>query len=207
MLKHRFYGASHDGTPTEKSNVTVTITTAPTIESIEVENEIIPSTKGQLIMDIDKTDRTIFFKDGVRKIDFVLVIEDVKKKSQPSEVTESTNLFDGDEDATSKLRKQQRIEVWRQRFMGRIISQGLEVEEEVCDQQENILRFIKLHGPWKLLCQYAEELNIEVPLQEIPQSEEACANGSEAYLAKLCLPNIMQQQVPNQPKKYYTTPI
>ena len=161
-----------------------------------------------LIMDIDKTDPTTLFKDGVRKIDFVLVIEEVKQQTNTREVSETTSLCDDDdEEAIKNLRKQQKIDVWRQRFMGRIISQGLEFEEEICDQEENILRFIKLHGPWKLLCQYAEDLNIEVPLQEIPKTEESqFENGTEAYLANCCFPNIMYQEVPNKPKRYYTTP-
>jgi len=213
MLKHRFYGGSTDETPSANSkvaNVTFDSKIPSEQESIDAENDAISTNKSQLklIMDIDKTDPTTLFKDGVRKIDFVLVIEEVKQQTKTREVSETTSLCDDDdEEAIKNLRKQQKIDVWRQRFMGRIISQGLEFEEEICDQEENILRFIKLHGPWKLLCQYAEDLNIEVPLQEIPKTEESqFENGTEAYLANCCFPNIMYQEVPNKPKRYYTTP-
>ena len=211
MLKHRFYGDSSVSPSKDngkENNVTFKSTISPRDESIEGDNEIIESEKGHLIMDMDKRDPTTYFKDGVRRIDFVLVIESVKKKSQGSEATESTRLCDeNDEEDTKNMKKMQRIDLWRQRFMGRIISQGLEIEEEICDQEENTLRFIKLHGPWKLLCEYAEDLNIEVPLQEIPEEEATTfENGSAWFLAKFRLPNIMQQQVPNTPKQYYTTP-
>ena len=214
MLKHKFYGASsnskQDSTVQDKP-VAIKITSPPNIESIEPENEVASYSSAKLRMDRlmdEKLDPTTMFRDGVRKIDYVLVIEDVKKKSQSNEeASETTTLVTDDDEETGRLRKKQRIDVWRQRFMGRILSQGIEVEEEVCEQEGSSLRFIKLHGPWKLLCKYAEDLNIEVPLQEIPDNEEEeFENSSEYYFSKLCIRNIMKQHVPNKPKQFYTSP-
>ena len=37
--------------------------------------------------------------------------------------------------------------------------------QEVIHRSKNTLHFIKLHGPWQLLCRYAEELNLRAPIQ------------------------------------------
>lgn len=37
--------------------------------------------------------------------------------------------------------------------------------QEVLERSKTILRFIKLHAPWELLCRYAEELNLRAPIQ------------------------------------------
>jgi hypothetical protein len=37
--------------------------------------------------------------------------------------------------------------------------------QEVLHRPKNTLHFIRLHGPWPLLCRYAEELNLRAPIQ------------------------------------------
>ena len=65
------------------------------------------------------------------------------------------------------------------------------------------LYFIKLHATWSVLCHYAEELNMRAPLQARPNPSK---HWSSIALAFLKLPNIMQQEVPNEPMDYYTCP-
>ena len=119
MLKHKFYGgASSDSKPDsakQDKNVTIKITSPPDIESIEpTENRFDSYNKGRLIMDNDKQDPTVMFKDGVRKVDYVLVIEDVKKtpRSQAEE-TETTTLIADQDEEINRLRKKTRLDVWR----------------------------------------------------------------------------------------------
>ena len=162
-------------------------------------------------METGKQDPSTFFKDGVRKIDFVLVVEKeiyIKKKSTKNEPTEYKSLIPEYEAGKFKLGKLQRIDYWREMFIDKITFKGLEVEEEIFNQEDKlkktILRLIKLHAPWSLLCQMAEDLNIEAPIREVLEHEETSENGSEKLFSALCLPNFLQQEIPNKPKKYYT---
>ena len=73
-------------------------------------------------------DPTTLFEDGIRQIDFVVVLETARIKLSPDDVTEATRLFDDDGE---------QLELWRKNyFMQGIISQGLEIEEEICNQEK-----------------------------------------------------------------------
>ena len=50
----------------------------------------------------------------------------------------------------------------------------LSLLQEVLHRSKNTLHFIRLHGPWPLLCRYAEELNLRAPIQ-VTQSDYFCA--------------------------------
>merc|ERR1712037_908466 len=63
------------------------------------------------------------------------------------------------------MKKKQKFSLWRQKYMGMLQAIGLEIEEEVLHRSKNTLHFIRLHGPWPLLCRYAEELNLRAPIQ------------------------------------------
>uniref|UniRef100_A0A8D3EEP1 Anoctamin n=1 Tax=Scophthalmus maximus TaxID=52904 RepID=A0A8D3EEP1_SCOMX len=52
-------------------------------------------------------------------------------------------------------------------------------------------------APWSVLCYYAEEINLRVPLQ-------VNTSSSSAMLSRLSLPNPMLQDVPNPPPCFYT---
>uniref|UniRef100_A0A8C1BTD0 Anoctamin n=1 Tax=Cyprinus carpio carpio TaxID=630221 RepID=A0A8C1BTD0_CYPCA len=56
-------------------------------------------------------------------------------------------------------------------------------------------------APWNVLCYYAEEISLRVPLQVVTTP---ISNWSEKILEKLHIPNIMAQDVPNLPPDYYT---
>ena len=222
MYKHKFYSKSAPTTANAGKTVT-TIKQRDTVSGTGCldSDDGLPKTgptRIELAMqnDMEKDDPSTLFNDGVRKIDFVLVIVDPlstnarhQESSRASSETErliSEDVENADE-VSKKLRKHQRMDLWRQRFMGRIVTQGLEVEEEVLHQEQNILRFIKIHAPWNILCRYAEDLNIQVPIQEVPKTEEGeLDNGSEMWISYFCCPNIMYQNVPNKPPKYYTAP-
>ena len=135
-------------------------------------------------------DPTTLFEDGIRQIDFVVVLETARIKLSPDDVTEATRLFDDDGE---------QLELWRKNFMQGLISQGLEIEEEICNQEKTSLHFIKIHGPWELLSGYAQDLNIEVPLKEMPKEETLAENVFDKYFLK----NL---KVPYTRKQYHTAP-
>ncbi|XP_076085009.1 anoctamin-7-like isoform X2 [Mytilus galloprovincialis] len=125
---------------------------------------------------------TCFFRDGERRIDFILVYEELlETKSSNSEVV--------------------KVGKWRQKFMKNLRKVGLEMEEENVQSQKKITTFIKLHAPWDVCCFYAEDLCMRAPLQAHPNPSN---NWSGKILKMLRIPNVMAEEVPNKPLDYYT---
>ncbi|GAA6233612.1 anoctamin-5-like isoform X1 [Lates japonicus] len=92
---------------------------------------------------------TVFFRDGVRRIDFVLSYVDDK---------------DGE-------KKQER----RREFEANLEKAGLELEtEDKSDSKDQKTYFLKIHAPWDVLATYADVLKIKVPFKEsdIPHSQD-----------------------------------
>ncbi|XP_052348457.1 anoctamin-6-like [Oncorhynchus keta] len=89
---------------------------------------------------------SLFFNDGVRRIDFVLVYEDEDMKEI-------------DKNRTFQKRKQ-----WREYFEASLMKMGMELEAARSVVDEKLL-FVKVHMPWDVLCTYAEVLHIKLPIQ------------------------------------------
>ncbi|KAK2920126.1 anoctamin-5b isoform X2 [Channa argus] len=93
---------------------------------------------------------TVFFRDGVRRIDFVLSYVDDK---------------DGE-------KKQER----RREFEANLEKAGLELEtEDKADSKDHKTYFLKIHAPWDALATYADVLKIKVPfkISDIPHTQES----------------------------------
>ncbi|XP_071382280.1 anoctamin-6 [Centroberyx affinis] len=114
----------------------------PTYETIEEGASV---AKVQQAEFNDKPD-SLFFNDGVRRIDFVLVYEDEDKKE-----FEKRHTFH---------RRKRR----REYFEASLMKMGMELEatRSVVDEK---LMFVKVHMPWDVLCTYAEVLHIKLPIQ------------------------------------------
>ncbi|NP_001428230.1 anoctamin-5 isoform l [Homo sapiens] len=86
---------------------------------------------------------SIFFRDGIRQIDFVLsYVDDVKK------------------DAELKAER-------RKEFETNLRKTGLELEiEDKRDSEDGRTYFVKIHAPWEVLVTYAEVLGIKMPIKE-----------------------------------------
>ncbi|XP_023593562.1 anoctamin-5 [Trichechus manatus latirostris] len=86
---------------------------------------------------------SIFFRDGVRQIDFVLsYVDDIKK--------------DGD----IKMERRREFEV-------NLRKTGLELEtEDKRDSEDGKTYFVKIHAPWEVLITYAEVLGMKMPIRE-----------------------------------------
>uniref|UniRef100_A0A8C7PI73 Anoctamin n=1 Tax=Oncorhynchus mykiss TaxID=8022 RepID=A0A8C7PI73_ONCMY len=82
---------------------------------------------------------SLFFNDGVRRIDFVLVYEDEDMKEI-------------DKNRTFQKRK------------ASLMKMGMELEAARSVVDEKLL-FVKVHMPWDVLCTYAEVLHIKLPIQ------------------------------------------
>uniref|UniRef100_A0AAQ4RCU6 Anoctamin n=1 Tax=Gasterosteus aculeatus aculeatus TaxID=481459 RepID=A0AAQ4RCU6_GASAC len=119
----------------------------PTYHSIKEGATI---TKALLVEFNDKPD-SLFFNDGVRRIDFILVYEDEDKKE-----FEKRHTF-------------QRHKRRREYFEASLMEMGMELEatKSVIDDK---LLFVKVHMPWDVQCTYAEVLHIKLPIQLNDQS-------------------------------------
>ncbi|XP_026049282.1 anoctamin-7 isoform X2 [Astatotilapia calliptera] len=90
---------------------------------------------------------------------------------------------------------------WREEFLKRLRHSGLLQEQKEVLQTKKRICFVLLSAPWSVLCYYAEEISLRVPLQVVTAP---IVNWSEQILSKLSLPNLMSQDVPNPPPDYYT---
>uniref|UniRef100_A0A8C9U444 Anoctamin n=1 Tax=Scleropages formosus TaxID=113540 RepID=A0A8C9U444_SCLFO len=120
---------------------------------------------------------SLFFNDGQRRIDFVLVYEDEDKKEFEKRYT-----F-------------QRRKVSAFYLMVR----GLELEASRSVLDDKVV-FVKVHMPWEVLCTYAEVLHIKLPIQPNDLSQ---SSSPFSWLTKLCEPSkdVIQPEV-----DYFTAP-
>ncbi|XP_014818448.1 PREDICTED: anoctamin-7 isoform X2 [Calidris pugnax] len=77
------------------------------------------------------------------------------------------------------------------------------MEKHVTHAEKKVVHYLLLSAPWRVLCYYAEELQLRVPLQVLPRQT---SNWSASVLQWLGIPNLMAQEVPNLPLDYYTCP-
>ncbi|XP_037259277.1 anoctamin-5 isoform X4 [Falco biarmicus] len=148
----------------------------PLCETISTSGSEVPSSS-----EIDKRHQSkdsIFFRDGVRRIDFVLsYVDDLNK------------------DWEKKLER-------RREFESNLQKAGLELEtEDKKESEDGKIYFVKIHAPWEVLITYAEVLNIKVPIKEndIPSMVE---NPLDCMLAPLRLPKEVMHPEPD----YFTAP-
>ncbi|KAJ7414966.1 Anoctamin-5 [Pitangus sulphuratus] len=148
----------------------------PLSETISTAGSEIPSSS-----EIDKRHQSkdsIFFRDGVRRIDFVLsYVDDFSKELE------------------KKLER-------RKEFESNLQKAGLELEtEDKKESEDGKIFFVKIHAPWEVLITYAEVLNIKVPIKEndIPSMVE---NPLDCMLFPLRLPEKVMHPEPD----YFTAP-
>ncbi|XP_034535672.1 anoctamin-5b isoform X2 [Notolabrus celidotus] len=119
---------------------------------------------------------TVFFRDGVRRIDFVLSYVDDK---------------DGE-------KKQER----RREFEANLEKAGLELEtDDKSDSKDQRTYFLKIHAPWEVLATHADVLKIKVPFKEsdIP-------HGQDVPLKWLSHPFRLPAHIMRPSPDYFTYP-
>uniref|UniRef100_A0A8C5HF11 Anoctamin n=1 Tax=Gouania willdenowi TaxID=441366 RepID=A0A8C5HF11_GOUWI len=93
----------------------------------------------------------LYFCDGQRKVDYVLVFHQRRHGSLRSPASTSTN-----EPADHEMR------LIRQEFEANLMEAGLEIERDF-EVKAHGPSFTRLHAPWPVLCREAEFLKIKVP--------------------------------------------
>ncbi|XP_058237542.1 anoctamin-5b isoform X1 [Hemibagrus wyckioides] len=119
---------------------------------------------------------SVYFRDGIRRIDFVLSYTDDK---------------DGDKKADR-----------RREFEANLEKAGLELEtEDKMDSDDHKTYYLKIHAPWEVLATYAEVLKIKVPFKktDIPK-------GREISLAWLTQPIRLPRNIMKPEPDYFTAP-
>lgn len=102
---------------------------------------------------------SLFFADGLRSVDFVLVW---KKLLPPNDDEKSAALQQRDRDEVKK--KEGERDDRRDTFEEHLIGEGLEIEREIVDEE---IHFVKLHAPIEVLRRYAEILKLRLPMKEV----------------------------------------
>ncbi|NXE03857.1 ANO7 protein, partial [Lophotis ruficrista] len=92
---------------------------------------------------------------------------------------------------------------WRKTFLDKLHAAGIHMEKHITRVEKKVVHYLLLSAPWSVLCYYAEELQLRVPLQALPRQT---SNWSASVLRQLGIPNLMAQEVPNLPLDYYTCP-
>uniref|UniRef100_A0A9J8CU40 Anoctamin n=1 Tax=Cyprinus carpio carpio TaxID=630221 RepID=A0A9J8CU40_CYPCA len=127
--------------------------------------------------EVDKQQQSkdsVYFRDGVRRIDFVLSYIDDK---------------DGE-------KKQDRRKV----FEANLVAAGLELEtEDKSESEDGKTYFLKIHVPWEVLATYADVLKIKVPFKtnDIPDKKDV-------PMSWLCTPYRLPEHVMQPEPDYFT---
>ncbi|XP_062274505.1 anoctamin-7 [Scomber scombrus] len=137
---------------------------------------------GSITMDapVRLVDRNVF-SDGSTRVDFVLVWEEPQEEEKTADRLEHRK--------------------WREEFLNKLKRSGLLMEQREVLQQKMRIYFVLLSAPWSVLCYYAEEISLRVPLQVVNAPN---LHWSEQVLEQLSFPNPLRQDVPNPPPYYYT---
>nr|XP_006812039.1 PREDICTED: uncharacterized protein LOC102802078 [Saccoglossus kowalevskii] len=146
----------------------------------------------------DRGEKNVFFDDGKRRIDFVLVYEEehlTEKQRRKREEKDRERREKGKKVVDTDEQHDQ----WRHKFLDNLKKIGLDLEEDIIEGDKKTIFYVKLHAPWDLCCFFAEELNFRAPLQEsdmlpnggavLPQGGTMLSHGScvLSHGAKDCL--------------------
>ncbi|XP_008827371.1 anoctamin-7 [Nannospalax galili] len=92
-------------------------------------------------------------------------------------------------------------EIWRETFLENLRLAGLNIDQHNVQDEATTVHYILLSAPWSVLCYYAEDLHLKMPLQELPYQ---ASNWSASLLQWLGIPNVMLEPVPDTPPEYYS---
>ncbi|XP_041636691.1 anoctamin-6 [Cheilinus undulatus] len=131
----------------------------------------------------DKPD-SLFFNDGVRRIDFILVYEDEEKKE------------------FEKRHQSQRRKRRREYFEASLMKMGMELEATKSVIDDKVI-FVKIHMPWDVLCTYAEVLHIKLPIQP---NDLACQPSPWCFFSFITKYFYPSEKLITKETEYFTAP-
>ncbi|XP_066264747.1 anoctamin-1-like isoform X9 [Branchiostoma lanceolatum] len=143
----------------------------------------------------------LFFKDGYRRIDYVLAFP-VPRRKHPVKVEHKP---EDDSSAFHPEGEDQKVRR-RREFEKNLIEAGLDLERDD-ETKDHGMCFVRLHAPWKVLSQYAEILKIKMPTKKIYELKERTGIKAKAYALwrktiKPLQPSPQAKQVDKEPYKH-----
>ncbi|ESO12408.1 hypothetical protein HELRODRAFT_62245, partial [Helobdella robusta] len=90
----------------------------------------------------------VFFNDGVRRIDYILVWSSNKARDKRAATKES----------------------FRKTFVNNLIEEGLHVEEDI-EESRNV-QFAKVHAPFEVLARHTDNMKLKMPIKEVSSKIE-----------------------------------
>eukprot|EP00800_Vazella_pourtalesii_P004494 TRINITY_DN150_c0_g1_i4.p1 TRINITY_DN150_c0_g1~~TRINITY_DN150_c0_g1_i4.p1 ORF type:complete len:977 (-),score=199.69 TRINITY_DN150_c0_g1_i4:179-3109(-) len=124
-------------------------------------------------------ERSVYFIDGERKIDFILTFaKNLQKDGTPSD-------------------KETEKEELREYYTSKLIKEGVDIEYQNPDESpDQKTTYVKLHGTWDVLSKYAEKINLRVPIHD----QDTNTSGLLEKILKCC--KVKDPTEPNFPEKY-----
>lgn len=127
---------------------------------------------------------SLYFNDGQRRIDFVLVYEDESKRE--------TNK----KGINEKQRKKRRA------YESNLICDGLELEATRSVMDDKLV-FVKVHAPWEVLCTYAEIMHIKLPLKPNDLKSRDSAFGNFNWFTRFLQ---VKESIIKPEQEFFTAP-
>ncbi|KAM4881268.1 anoctamin-6 isoform 1-T1 [Thomomys bottae] len=127
---------------------------------------------------------SLFFNDGQRRIDFVLVYEEEGRREKNKKGTNE---------------KQKRK---RQAYESNLICNGLQLEATRSVSDDKLI-FVKVHAPWDVLCTYAEIMHIKLPLKPNDLKTRSSAFGTFNWFTKVLR---VDESVIKPEQEFFTAP-
>lgn len=136
--------------------------------------------------DRETRNESLYFADGERSIDFVLCWKKLLPADDDTSVKGMAEAKEVEKKETERTGK-------REVFEKNLISEGLEIERAIVDDEIN---FVKVHAPLEVLRRYAEILKLRLPMKEVSQ-HLICINQTdeldslrEKKMCKLSYPTL-----------------
>ncbi|XP_065660186.1 anoctamin-4 isoform X3 [Hydra vulgaris] len=144
----------------------------------------------------DDATKDLYFEDGERVIDYVLAYEIVENEAP--------------EIAKKKAD-------WRKTYLENIINEGLEIEETISPKnnnkeeygtfgetkKEDVIRFVKVHAPFNILCEYAEDLKMKMPIKDYDININEWYHGKLHSMIENIDPFVIRDKHTRDEKKFF----
>ncbi|XP_046382503.1 anoctamin-1-like isoform X1 [Ischnura elegans] len=93
-------------------------------------------------------EKSLYFRDGVKKVDFIIACDGRSPESRTKEAREKRRIFENN-----------------------LIDEGLILEKEQNDDGSGFI-FVKIHAPKEVLCRYCEIMKLRMPMRELHDHDE-----------------------------------
>ncbi|XP_041032704.1 anoctamin-7-like isoform X1 [Carcharodon carcharias] len=149
-------------------------------------------------------EKNLFFSDGKTRIDYVLVWEEELPKESEKLRAENMDIAREKSQKSKLMKDMEKGTRWRNTFLKNLKKSGLLIEMHETQNEKRKIHYFMLNAPWKVLCYYAEDMRLCVPLQA---SVTCTSNWSQNLFSKLGICNIMLEDILCTHQECFTCPL